>query len=223
MNKILVVEDDLELVKTLSTTLARFSRRVFIAKNYSELEKIVDKHFFELAIFDRMLLGKDSLPILSYLRDISPQTKILVLSSKAEIGERIKGLESGADDYLSKPFSLKEFILRVRILLNSERISPSRLVKIGSINFDLDNNELNFSNGKTVNLRQREADVLRCLARYKGRMVSRDQIINEVWPHLSQPNNDTIDVYIKRLRNALGKHKNIIKNKRGMGYKLEAI
>lgn len=221
MNKILIVEDDSSLVRTLSEVLMKFRRKILIVQDYDKLEKILDKHVFELAIFDRMLAGKDSLPLLKYLREVSSQTKILILSSKSEIVERVKGLESGADDYLPKPFSLKEFILRAELLLNSERILPSKKIIMSPLVFDLENCELVFPQGERVILRKREADVLRCLSRYRGRLVSRDQIINEVWPHLAQPNDATVDVYIKRLRWAFGSYREMIENRRGMGYRLK--
>jgi DNA-binding response OmpR family regulator len=218
MKNILIVENNTTLAQTLDTHLK--SKDFFcnwvpsVKEAISELEKFG----YDLIILDRILDDGDGLEVAQFVTDYSYQTKVLMLSELSNTSEKIKGLESGADDYLSKPFSLTELTIKIIKLLNVQKIKNFEELKLGHLVIRPENGEIRI-NGKTTIIRKKEMQLLTCLIRHKNQVVSRNKIINIVWSGTyNLPTQSTLDVYIRRLRVSLGSYKNYIKTVRGFGY-----
>jgi len=140
-----------------------------------------------------------------------------MMSVRSTVDDRITGLTEGADDYLPKPFSVRELELRVSHLLGLERTTPDGWTQLGELRFNRVTGET-FSGEQVVRLRPREAQILSCLLRFKNRVVTRDTIVNHVWGGSTVPTNTTLDVYLRRLRMMLGKSSAYIETVRGFGY-----
>jgi DNA-binding response OmpR family regulator len=221
MYSILIIEDDLCLGKSLQTLFTKRNCTAKLCTNISNSYKFLEKKNPDLVIADRVLPDGDGIEIVEYLKDYSYKTKVLMLSKKSEVENRVEGLANGADDYLAKPFSSKELILRVDSLLNKDKLSSIEFIEIGNLKLFYTNG--NFMIEKiSIPIRKREIDLLHCLMIHHGQVVSRHQLINWVWGCNSNlPTLSTIDVYITRLREKLGPHKKYLKTVRGFGYQLK--
>jgi DNA-binding response OmpR family regulator len=218
MKKILILEDDKLLAKTLKIGLENRQNKILAINRMEDFYRLIEKENLDLCVMDRMIAEEDSADSVEYLREINPQVRILMLSKKSEAKDKIEGLELGADDYLAKPFSLAEFRLRVKSLLSLYRSSQEEKgIPLGELTFYP---EQGLIRGKVdeVALRRRETQILACLARAMGRVVSRDKISRTLWPEDFEPNPNTVDVYIRRLRQKLGSYQAIIQTRRGFGY-----
>jgi len=173
---------------------------------------------------DRLINKEDALLAGEYAKDILPKVKILFLSKKGEIKDRIQGLETAGDDYLAKPFSLAELRLRVRNLLAMQRVTDQegRRLLIGELVFYPNQGVIETPDYKTQ-LRRRETEVLNCLAQASGAVISRHQLTRTLWPANYEPNASTVDVYIRRLRQKLGEYSFMLQTHRGFGYCLTAV
>lgn len=219
-NKILIVEND----KSLSTSLQKYLQSkdysCTTASSVSESVDLLESQAFDLVIIDRVLDDGDGLDIIEFLSDFSFQTKILVLSDLKTETNRITGLEAGADDYITKPFSLIELGIKVKKLLQTHKLKENELLTIGDITANPQTGEV-FLKGKRKIFRKKELELLICLLRYKNQVVSRDKIIDSVWSNTYDiPTYSTLDVYVRRIRIALGEYKKYIKTVRGFGYML---
>jgi DNA-binding response OmpR family regulator len=222
--KILVIEDDKDIVELLKHYL---DKENFILKDasdgYSGLKKMRTEDF-DLIILDIMLPEMDGLEVCKELRS-NPKTSsipIIMLTAKTEEADKIVGLELGADDYVTKPFSPKELMARVKALLRRVERKPEeqKAYRYGKLTLDLSKHEVTFD-GKPVQLTSKEFDLLNCLLRSKGRVLSRDYLMDEVWGYDYYGGMRTVDVHIRRLREkipALSKAIQAIKN---LGYKLK--
>lgn len=220
MKKILILEDDQLLAQTLQTSLHNSTAQVSVTHTLSEFYEYVERHDVHLCILDRMIGSEDSLEAVEYLSDVFPEMRILFLSKKATARERISGLEAGAHDYLAKPFALAELRLRVRRLLETQSLAPlSGAISLGKVVFYPDQGLIIAEQHKVI-LRKRETEVLACLARTVGAIVSRKKIVDSLWLGSHTPHSSTVDVYIRRLRQRLGPYSSIIQTRKGFGYRL---
>ncbi|MFH2118124.1 MAG: response regulator transcription factor, partial [Candidatus Paceibacterota bacterium] len=164
---------------------------------------------------------EDALLAGEYVKDILPEIKILFLSKKGEIKDRIQGLETAGDDYLPKPFSLAELRLRVRSLLAMQRATEQgrRRWVVGELVFYPDQGLVE-TPGRKAQLRRRETEILECLVQAAGATVSRQQLTRVLWPASYEPNSSTVDVYIRRIRQKLGELSYMLQTCRGFGYRL---
>jgi len=216
MFRVLIVEDDRLLCKQLKQ-LFQQEYRVFTAESIEETQLCIESKRLDLLILDRVLPDGDTLELLSYIRDCAPATRILMMSSKAEVSQRIKGLTGGADDYVPKPLDVQELRLRVRKLLQLERAPMDDWLQAGELRFNRITGET-YAGDLLVHLRPREAQILNCLLRFKNRVVTRDTIVSHVWGATSIPTTTTLDVYLRRLRMMLGETAHCIETVRGFGY-----
>jgi DNA-binding response OmpR family regulator len=218
MKTILIAENDNALSSLLKNHLESKNYRCFTVARVDLLFDDLEQNQYDLVILDRMLDDGDSIDALEYLADEAFQTKVLILSQKSATEERIKGLEKGADDYLSKPFSLPELTLKTKKLLSTQKILEKDMLQLGKVVIYPDSGEL-IIDGVQKTMRKKEMKILACLLRYKNQVVSRDKIIDLVWSgSYNIPTHSTLDVYIRRIRITLGKYKKIIKTVRGFGY-----
>jgi len=175
-----------------------------------------------LIVLDRSLPDGDGLDLVEYLSQLDDTSPLMILSGKASIQDRIIGLRKGADDYLIKPFSTTELLLRMERLIFSTKHQKTHNIKFGEL-------ELLFDKGQVLlgkhllSLRRREFQVLSYLVHQNGRLVTRDQLINHIWPDGTIPSYATIDVYIRRLRMMLGKYGQMIKTIKGFGYLVQPL
>jgi two-component system phosphate regulon response regulator PhoB len=221
--RILVVEDEKDVVDLLSLNLRKAGG--FVVASASDGATGLAKAQNEkpdLIILDLMLPKMSGLEVCKILKT-DPGTRqipVLMLTAKAEEVDRIVGLELGADDYVVKPFSPREIVLRIKAILRrgSEEETDEQL-SAGAIRIDPARHQVSV-NGKAVNLTSLEFKLLRTLMQRRGRVQERDRLLNEVWGYESVIDTRTVDTHVRRLREKLGKAGDIVETVRGFGYRL---
>ncbi|HEC69941.1 MAG TPA: response regulator transcription factor [Candidatus Omnitrophica bacterium] len=224
MNELIAVIDDepdiLELV-SLHLTKSNFKVKGFL--NAESFFKFLSSRIPDLIILDLMLPDSDGIEICKYLKskeDFS-SIPIIMLTARASETDKVLGLELGADDYVTKPFSPRELVARVKAVLRRKTQDSGKKIKIGDILLiDLNKFQV-FVENKKIDLTPTEFRILKILASKKGWVFTRDQILNHLWGEEKAVLDRTIDVHIKNLREKLGKASKFIKNVRGIGYKIE--
>jgi DNA-binding response OmpR family regulator len=220
MIKILILEDNKELGKILLKSLRTKERKVYWVDNLKSLHKFVEKNSPDLCILDRLVTDGDAIDSMEYLKEISPNTKYIFLTRQNKLLEKIVGLEKGADDYLTKPFSLAELRIKVRnMLLWGERKVGFEKVDLGLLSFFPESGCLVTPEGN-IQFRKRESELILYLTKGIGRTVTKKYLLSNLWKNDHEVKTNTIDVYIKRLRKKLGKYNSIIKTVRGFGYQI---
>src|SRR6266478_7416838 len=219
-NTVLIIEDERDVVDLLALNLRKAG---FATSSTTDGAAGLHKARREkpsLIILDLMLPKMPGLEICKILKS-DPGTRqipIMMLTAKAEEIDRIVGLEFGADDYVTKPFSPREVVLRIRgILRRGERADES--LKAGPISIDPARHQVRV-NGKQVNLTSLEFKLLRTLMQRRGRVQDRDRLLNEVWGYESVIDTRTVDTHVRRLREKLGKAGDAIETVRGFGYRV---
>jgi DNA-binding response OmpR family regulator len=218
MQRLLLVENDLSLAKSLKQLLINAGYAVEVASSLETAYVALGKQGFELVITDRILDDGDGIELVSFLQDVSYETRVLVLSQRNQDFDRVSGLEDGADDYLGKPFSTREFLLRVSVLAHRQKMKNQEYLQLGEVILHPSSGFLKMADSE-CRLRKRESQILACLLRRQGSVVSKNHLIESVWQSEDAiPTYTTVEVYIRRLRMALGKQQSLIKTIRGFGY-----
>ena len=225
MNKLIaVIDDEPDIVELVTIHL---KKAMFKVKGFSDAEsfyRFLDEKIPDLIILDLMLPDADGLEICKYLKkeDKFSSIPIIMLTAKGDETDKILGLEFGADDYVTKPFSQRELVARVKaILRRRQKVEESGKLDVGGILIiDTEKYEV-FVEGKRVELTSTEFRILKLLLSKKSKVFSRNDILDYLWGHEKIVIDRTIDVHIKHLRDKLGKAGRFIKNIRGVGYKLE--
>jgi DNA-binding response OmpR family regulator len=220
---ILIVEDEKDVVDLLALNLRRAGGFVIstASDGVTGLNK-ARKEKPDFVILDLMLPKMPGLEVCKILKSdpASRQIPILMLTAKAEEIDRIVGLEFGADDYVTKPFSPREVILRIRAILRRGEATPAdERLTAGPITIDPARHEVSVG-GKRVNLTSIEFKLLRTLMQRRGRVQERDRLLNDVWGYESIIDTRTVDTHVRRLREKLGKAGDAIETVRGFGYRL---
>lgn len=224
--KILIVEDEVAIVTLLKYNLEKEGFTVITTGNGDEAVGLVKDQRPDIVVLDWMLPGMTGVEICKQIRwntDIK-NTPIIMLSARGEEGDRIRGLDSGADDYMVKPFSPSELISRIRAVFR--RIRPSlteKTLEFSGIILDLTSHKAT-RDGADVHLSPTEFSLLKHLMEHPGRVFSREQLLDSVWGHDIYVEVRTVDVHIRRLRKALnydGKQPDLIRTVRSAGYALE--
>jgi len=221
--RVLLVEDDMPLANMLLRVLREESYAVDHAPDGQEAEWLAFENPYDIIILDLMLPIKDGLTVLQNVRDGGISTPVLILTAKDTRDDLIKGLDGGADDYLTKPFSIEELLARVRVLLRRKRnVHTSATLKAGPIEVNTARKEITY-NGDAVDFTTKEYALMEYFVRNAGTVVSRTQISEHVWDMNFEPNSNVVDVYMGYLRNKIDKrfNTNIIKTVRGHGYMLD--
>jgi DNA-binding response OmpR family regulator len=225
--RVLVVEDDAAIRRGLTDALRFHGFDVIEAADGSEgLSRALGPDY-DLLLLDLVLPGKDGLEILREVRLAFPTLPVIVLTARGEEADRVSGLELGADDYVVKPFGIRELLARVEAVMrrSPERPRPASLFRFARGEADLVSGEVRFRSGETVRLLPLETELLRYLASCAGRIVSRDEILSRVWhSKLTAAETRTVDVHMARLREKLGDdpaHPRLVRTIRGQGYRLE--
>jgi len=222
--RIAVVEDEPDIAQLVSTHLQKEGFKVEGYPDAGSFLKGLSKHMPDLILLDLMLPDADGLEICKALRkeEGSKAIPVIILTAKGEETDKILGLELGADDYVTKPFSLKELTARIRAILRRPKAEPaSKKIEIGGeLVIDLTRHQVNYQ-GNPIDLTSTEFKILSLLASRKGWVFTRDQILDDLWGQDKIVLDRTIDVHIKNLREKLGEASRFVKNIRGVGYKLE--
>jgi two-component system phosphate regulon response regulator PhoB len=219
--KILIIEDESDVADLLTLNLRKAGYKVATAADgTSGLQKARDDRP-DFIILDLMLPKMSGLEVCRILKGdaATSQTPILMLTAKAEEVDRIVGLEFGADDYVTKPFSPREVVLRIRAIFRRGE-KPDESLKSGPISIDLARHQVRV-NGKPVHLTSLEFKLLRTLMQRRGRVQDRDRLLNEVWGYEAVIDTRTVDTHVRRLREKLGKAGDAIETVRGFGYRLQ--
>ena len=219
-HKILVVEDEVDIATLVSFNLQRVGYAVDMVHDGREgLEKIL-KEQPDLVVLDLMLPGMDGFSILKEMqRDSRANTiPVLMLTAKSQIDDRIRGLESGVDDYLTKPFSPKELILRVQAILKRNKATPGSVIfSFGPFRFDKNNLSF-YLNEEPLQLTSTEFKLLLYLCQRAGQPQDRNNLLKVIWGYNDDVHSRTLDTHMKRLRQKLGDEASFIETLRGIGY-----
>jgi DNA-binding response OmpR family regulator len=220
--RLLVVEDDPDIANLLKHSLTRAGFAVDVLHSGSEVVSRVRADMPDLVLLDLMLPGLDGLEICRNLRS-DPRTAaiaIIMLTARAEESDRIVGLELGADDYITKPFSPNEVVARVRALLRrAHRTSPGGLLKYGALAVDVERHLVSVD-GEDVRLTAKEFLLLQYLLEHQGRVLSRDLLLTDVWGYSYTGGTRTVDVHVRRLREKLPLLAEALVTVKQFGYKL---
>ena len=222
--RLLVIEDEFPMRNALAETLQAEDYRVITANDGpSGLERALSESV-DLILLDVMLPGLDGFSLCRELRYHKRDTPVLMLTARGQVDDRVAGLDSGADDYLMKPFSMKELLARVRALLRrheNHTAVPEKL-RIGELDIDF-RQRLAERGGSPVDLSEREFHILKLLVAARGEPVSRDRFLDEVWSYNASPTTRTVDNFVAALRKKVeldpGVPRHIL-TVRGVGYRL---
>lgn len=219
--KILIVEDEHLIANALKKGLGQEHYTVDLAFDGFEGFDLASSGDYDLILLDLMLPRMDGLEICRQLRQQQIHTPILMLTAKSQIEDKIKGLNSGADDYLAKPFAFEELLARIRALTRRPQSSATEILSVGDLSLNLSTYEV-IRQGKSISLSSKEYSLLECLMRHANKILNKDQLIQHVWSYESDILPNTVEVYIRNLRQKIDlpfKQK-LIKTVRGFGYKI---
>lgn len=221
--KIAVVEDDPDIRELVCMALQRQGCQALGFEGAGEFLRFLEAHRPDLVILDLMLPDGDGLDLCRYMRQ-RPQwadVPVLVLTAKGAESDRVLGLELGADDYVVKPFSLKELLARVKALLRRGTTRAQEGIWVGGVLYlDLRGFQA-FLKGEPLKLTSTEFKILQLLASRKGWVFTRGQILDHLWGDEKAVTERSVDVHVKKLRDKLGEAARFIKSVRGVGYKIE--
>ena len=217
---ILIAEDESDIRDLISFNLEREHMETLLAKDGVEAFEIAKQKSPDLIVLDLMLPRMDGVTVFKELRQDSRTRDIpvIMLTAKAQLNDVISGLEMGADDYLTKPFSPKELVLRVKALLRRINTTTANST-ISSGKFRLDKNSLHcFVSGEQIDLTPTEFKLLILMVEREGTVQNREDLLREVWGYRDTANSRTLDTHVKRLREKLGDLSRCIETVRGVGY-----
>jgi DNA-binding response OmpR family regulator len=208
MKKVLIIEDDADIAKLISIHLGDLTCEVTHANNGTQGLQLADQHTFDLIILDIMLPGIDGLEVCRKLRAAEIFTPILMLTAKSEEIDKVLGLETGADDYLTKPFSIREFVARVKAVfrratfLEKPDSTSSNTIRIEGLSIDREKHKI-LLKGDRVELTPKEYDLLLLLATHPGKSYSREDLLNLIWGYEFSGYEHTVNSHISRLRSKI--------------------
>lgn len=222
MKTVLIVDDDLKLLKMLQRTLSYENLHVITATNGLEALPLVTSAAPDLIILDWMMPKMDGISFVERLRELDNPVMVLMLTARDAIENRVEGLESGADDYLIKPFAPSELLARVHALLRRVESRPeNQAVEYAGISLDPSSREV-INQGQSIELTVTEFDLLHLLLRHPRQVLEREQIMNNVWGYDFIGNDNVLEVYVGYLRKKLESdgQPRLIHTVRGVGYVL---
>lgn len=222
--KIAVIEDEQDILELIGINLKKSGFIPYLFNKGEDILKFIDNEDFDLIILDLMLPDIDGLEILKNIKERKLKIPVIILTAKGDEADRVIGLEVGADDYIVKPFSVRELIARIRVVLRrtkgNEEIEKD-IIKINE-NFVIYPKRYEvYINKEIINLTSTEFKILLILIKRRGEVLSREEILDALWGIDKVVIDRTVDVHIKNLRGKLGEFKNYIKSIRGVGYKFE--
>lgn len=220
--RILLVDDEAEMVEPLSRILSREGYEVDVAYDGDRGSQLVTQTTYDLLILDWMLPHQSGLELCQQMRSRGNSTPVLFLTAKDTIDDRVQGLDAGADDYLVKPFELRELLARVRALLRrpSTLEAQSKRLNVGNLELDIEN-QLAYRAGREIELSEKEAQLLEYLMRHPNQLLTHEQIQQYLWGETEQPTSNALAAQIRLLRRKIeikGEHP-LISTVYGKGYR----
>ena len=223
--RILVIEDDQEVASYISKGMKEAGHTIDTADNGKNGLFLATTEDYDAMIVDRMLPELDGLTIIKTIRGAGNNTPALILSALGEVDDRVKGLRSGGDDYLVKPFAFAELLARIEVLSRRQdnaTTTHETVLNAGDLELNLLSRKV-ARGGQNIDLQSREFQLLEYMLRNKGQVVTRTMLLEHVWDYHFDPQTNVIDVHISRLRSKIDKDFNtkIIRTVRGAGYIIE--
>jgi len=220
--KLLIVEDEKPTAAFLRRGLSEEGFAIDVAADASSADEAVRVYEYDAIVLDVMLPGGDGFSLCKRWRADGVKTPILFLTARDDVADRVRGLEFGGDDYLVKPFAFAELLARVRALLRRGQTVPeSAELRVGDLVVDTGRRQV-MRRGQLIELTTREYQLLEHLMHHAGKVVTRTSLWEHVWDSHSVPDSNVVDVYVRYLRNKLGRDPDLIRTIRGGGYLLEA-
>jgi DNA-binding response OmpR family regulator len=222
--RVLVVEDDSRIASLVARGLRENAYAVDVVNNGLTAVHQVAVNSYDLVVLDLLLPGQDGFEVCEEIRDAGSSIPILMLTARDAVDDRVRGLNCGADDYLTKPFAFEELLARIRALLRRRsEVRPSKLI-VADLEIDTAAQRV-WRAGQRIVLTAKEYALLEYLVTEKGKVVGRAEIAEHVWDETFEPFSNSIEVYIKRLRNKIdsGHGLQLIRTRRGAGYILDDV
>lgn len=222
--RVLIIEDEHKIAHALKKALERYNYAVDISYDGDDGYTMATTEPYDINIIDWVIPGKfDGLDIVKAMRKAKIHTPVLLLSSKTETSDKARGLDSGADDYLAKPFAIDELLARVRALLRRPAEVLQTVLSVGDLTLNTVNFEVHRA-GKLISLTGKEFALLEFLLRNQGRPSSKDTIISHIWDYSADVLPNTVEVYMRYLRQKIDDDfdSKLIHTSRGFGYRIEA-
>jgi len=216
MSRILIVEDEPGIASFLEKGLRAEGFTTMVMEDGVSASRIARDDAFDLMILDLGLPGMDGREVLTEIRRRGERMPVIILTARKSVQDTVSGLEGGADDYVTKPFSFQEVLARVRVRLRDVTTADTTMLETGRITLDLRTRKVTV-NGLEIDLSAREFSLAETLLRHPGQVLSREQLLSLVWGYDFEPGSNVVDVYIGYLRRKLGDA--AIETVRGMGYR----
>src|SRR5437660_5430190 len=201
--RILVVEDEARLARQISSALSEDSHDAVIVHDGEAALQMVLENAYDLIVLDLGLPGMDGFEVLRRMRAQHVTSRVLILTARGQVNDRVTGLQLGADDYLPKPFAMQELIARVRALGRRYPEEPAIHLRVGNLTFDVANHEV-YRGARRIELSARELTLLKVLMREPGRVFTRTELCERVWEHPHEYDTKLVEVFIGRLRKKIG-------------------
>jgi DNA-binding response OmpR family regulator len=217
--RVLIVEDDRKTASFVRKALQAEGFATDALNSGDEVIETVASNHFDAVVLDVMLPGRDGLSIVRQMRERGLKTPVLLLTARGEVGERVEGLNAGADDYLGKPFALAELVARVRALCRRGGDNNAVVLRVADLALDTVGRTAR-RGGQLIELAPREYRLLEFLLRSAGRICGRMEIVEAVWDYDFDPGTNLVDVYVMRLREKIdaGREPKLLHTVRGIGY-----
>jgi len=218
--KILVVEDEQKIARSLEKGLTGEGYIVDIAEEGDTAERLVKNGNYDLVILDWMIPGRyDGPGLIGVWRERGEQVPILMLTARTTIGDKVQGLDIGADDYLLKPFSYDELLARIRALLRRPKAHTGNIMVASQLELNSISKEVTYHK-EIVNLTAKEFQLLEYLLHHKDEVLSKEQLLDHVWADEARVQHNTVETFVANLRKKIGPGEAVIKTVRGYGYKV---
>ena len=219
MNRILIAEDEERIASFIEKGLRANGFATTVAGDGHQAIALARSGDFDLLILDLGLPGRDGTDVLRELREWDRQTPVVILTARDGLTDKVAGLEAGADDYVTKPFRFEELLARVRVRLRDERAPEPTMLRAAGCALDLRTRRL-LVGERSMELTAREFALAETFFRHAGQVLSREQLLSNVWGYDYDPGSNVVDVYVGYLRKKIGEDR--IATIRGMGYQLKA-
>ena len=221
--KLLIIEDEHKIANLIKQGLEQEHFVVDVAYDGTAGYDYASSEPYDLIILDRLLPGADGLEICKKLRSQGNHTPILMLTAKGQVSDKVEGLNSGADDYLTKPFAFEELLARIKALVRRPRTTTGNLLQVADLSLNTDSYEIKRGEN-SITLSSKEFALLEYLMRHHNKTLTKEQIINHVWSYDANILPNTVEVFIGYLRNKIDRpfkdKKSLIHTVRGFGYKI---
>lgn len=219
MSKLLIVDDEINIREVIKEYALAHDYEVITAQDGQQAVEIVQNEHIDLVILDIMMPNLDGFSAIKQIKAIK-DVPVIMLSARFEEYDKLHGFELGIDDYIVKPFSLKELMARVKTVLNRSQIGSNKQVVFDQMIIDLDGKTVTIDKER-INLTPKEYELLVFMVNHKNQALSRDYLLNKVWNYNYYGDDRTVDTHIKMLRKSLKHYRHYIVTVRGTGYKFE--